>query len=44
MSVGLTILNAEKYVKTKETASKKVLNATYKARKKTWKYTEEVSK
>ena len=38
------MLNAEKDVKIKETAAKKVLEATDKARKKTEKETEEVSK
>ena len=39
MSVGLEMLNAEKDVKTEETAAKKVLEAADKARKKTCKET-----
>ena len=38
------MLNAKKDVITKETLAKKVLKAAYKARKKTEKETEEVSK
>ena len=44
MSVGLAMLNAEKDMIKKETMSKKVIEATDKARKKTEKYTEEASK
>ena len=40
LSVGLEMLNAQKAVKTKETAAKKVLEATDKDRKKTCKDTE----
>ena len=40
----MAMLNAEKDVKTKETAAKNVLEAAEKSRKKTWKETEEVSK
>ena len=35
LSVGLTMLNAEKDVKTKETAAKKILEASDKATNKT---------
>ena len=44
LSIGMVMLNTEKDVKTKDTATKKVLEVACKARKKTDKDTEEVSK
>ena len=44
LSIGMSMLNAENYVKTKETATKKVLEAVDKAMSKIQKEIEELSK